>query len=61
MWAEITLEAFQRLKAFDTKCQAVENRSLCVKYYYECYGVQLLQITNYLAATNQYYIQDINS
>lgn len=61
MWVEITLEAFQRLKAFDTKCLKVENRELCVKYYYEGYGVQLLQISNYLNCTDQYYIQDINS
>ena len=62
MHIEITKEAFKRLIDIDTKCDRVENSELCVKYHYTSpYGVQLLQIDNFLSCTSQYYIQDINA
>jgi len=62
MYTEITKEVFKRLIAIDTKCDKVENREHCVKYHYTSpYGVQLLQIDNFLSCTSQYYIQDINA
>lgn len=75
MYIEITKEAFKRLIAIDTKCDKVESKELCVKYHYiSPYGVQLLQIDNFIggyddwirqgggvSCTSQYYIQDINA
>lgn len=61
MYIEITKEVFKRLIDIDTKCDRVESREFCVKYYYiSPYGVVLLQIDNFISCTSQYYIQDIN-
>lgn len=62
MYVEISKEAFKRLITIDTKCNNVESKELCVKYHYASpYGVQLLQIDNFLSCSSQYYIQDINA
>ena len=62
MYIEINKEAFKRLIDIDTKCDKVESKELCVKYNFTSpYGVQLLQVDNFLSCTSQYFIQDINA
>ena len=62
MYIEINKEAFKRLIAIDTKCDNMESKELCIEYHFTSpYGVQLLQIDNFLSCTSQYYIQDINA
>ena len=61
MIVEITGEAFRKLVTHDTKCYDVIQSEHYQKICYKVFGCTLQKVTNYLAGTVQYYIEDINS
>jgi len=60
MYAEITHEAFYRLKTDNAILLEIEQLEHAVKYYYVEHGVALLKIEQPTSQA-QYFIQDINS
>ena len=60
MYAEITHEAFYKLKTDQAILLEVERLEHATKYHYVEHGVALLKIEQ-PTSPNQYFIQDINA
>lgn len=63
MWVEIDKALFKAIQnqGYIDLCDKSESLEFCHKSYYSALGCNWLVINNYVSASTQYYIQDINA
>tara|TARA_Y100000780_G_C13658922_1_gene407698 strand:- start:655 stop:840 length:186 start_codon:yes stop_codon:yes gene_type:complete len=61
MYAEITKEAYKQLVSINVEPTKIECLEDCHKVHYFVWGIVVVVINNYVSATTQYYVRDINA